>query len=589
MATPIDDSSNGRSRPSLSVIRELSRPMCPSETSCFSNRSAKPNLSACREGQENLREDIADMMRKLSEDMRHDVREELQDFKCRYQTTLQEPLMSGWAGRSTAHAGQISKFPENKYVKQQEAQSIVICEGQEDEMSSHSRFRVGGRDVSSRQISEEAPPLPPSVDMMQEVIYLPRPMMEEMTDDSDDDSSASGADSRAKSPSFQEMCERLVTSRLMQMTVAALVLLNSVLIGVQTEYQSQYMGDTMPTIFLLTDVAFCLVFSIELAMRIYAFRLSFFNSPDSAWNVFDSFIISVSAVDLISSFAAVEGPEIGKEVGVFRMLRIVRVFRAIRIVRVLRFVEELRTISVCIVETMRSLVWALLLLFMVIYVAGICVTQIVLEQRTDLGPGEVSNELIRWFGTLSQTCLTLYQSITSGVDWDEPMTALTGNVSRGFVLFWIFYTAFTVFALLNVVTGVFVERAMAFAQREKAEFMMSNIGDIFRESLRMRRADGEIGKISWSQFEKSLETEEMQEYFNSINVDISEGRGLFDLLDVEKTGTIDAVEFVRGCVRLTGNAKALDLALVLNETRAMRSLICSDLRSIERQLGKLTK
>lgn len=36
---------------------------------------------------------------------------------------------------------------------------------------------------------------------------------------------------------------------------------------------------------------------------------------------------------------------------------------------------------------------------------------------------------------------------------------------------------------------------------------------------------------------------------------------LFDILDEDKSGTINSHEFVDGCVRLTGNCKAIDFAV----------------------------
>eukprot|EP00927_Polykrikos_kofoidii_P044017 TRINITY_DN3810_c0_g2_i1.p1 TRINITY_DN3810_c0_g2~~TRINITY_DN3810_c0_g2_i1.p1 ORF type:complete len:603 (+),score=124.96 TRINITY_DN3810_c0_g2_i1:119-1927(+) len=570
-------------------------PVSSSSSSRLGTASAEALLSACREVNESLRVEIADMMRELAEDMRRDVREELQHFKpesqTTLQTTLQEPIGSGWARRSST-AGQITKLLDQKPAKRKKKpRRTAILE--ESELLSHSDFDPGGSKAVSREITEELSPQPlGGIDNLQEV-FLPRLMPEERTNDDNDHCLDPGAVSHTKTCSLQESCKLFVTSRPMEMSVATLVLLNSASIGFQTEYQSNNMDGTVPAIFLLIDTAFCILFSIELVLRIFAFGFSFFSNADWAWNVFDSFIVSMLLVDLLSTLVWSQDGDnsksrIGNQLSILRILRILRVFRAIRIVRVLRFVEELRTITVCMMCSMRSLGWTLLLLFVVIYIVGICVTQIVLEHRTEVGPDEISKEIMEGFGSLSRTCLTLYEVITEGNEWHGPMVALSGDISWCFVVFWILYIAFSMFAMLNVVTGVFVEKAMEFAQRDKAEYMMNHICDIFRETIRRNRKDGEeeSANITWSQFEQSLETEEMQEYFKAIDVDTSEARGLFDLLDVERRGTIDAVEFISGCVRLTGNAKALDLALVLSESRALRLLVVAELKSIRAQLGR---
>merc|ERR1712228_841234 len=79
--------------------------------------------------------------------------------------------------------------------------------------------------------------------------------------------------------------------------------------------------------------------------------------------------------------------------------------------------------------------------------------------------------------------------------------------------------------------------------------------------------------ITYEQFCQQIETEAMQEYFKSINVDPSEATVLYKLLDIDNSGGVDAEEMVNGCLRLRGGAKALDLSLLLYETTRMNQMI----------------
>jgi voltage-gated sodium channel len=365
-----------------------------------------------------------------------------------------------------------------------------------------------------------------------------------------------------------------------QSIIAVLVLLNAVVMGIQTEWQANHFNKDTPAIFFFADVGFCCAFCTELIIRVLGFGIDFIRGPDVWWNCFDTTIILVSVFDLMSSITSEDGHKAASSrMSLLRTLRILRAVRAVRIVRVLRFVEELRTIVICIGGSMKSLAWTLLLLFMLIYMAGIAVTQVVLDYRQEVGDEKVGAIILYWYGSLTRTCVTLFEAITSGINYDEALAPLVVEISWLFYLFWIFYIAFTVFALLNVVTGVFVEKAVESANRDKSDFMMTHICDIFR------RTDGtNAGKIGWGQFEESLSTEEMQEYFRVIDVDITEAKALYELLDADNDGMIDAVEFVSGCVRLTGHAKALDLSLLLFECRAMRSSVSAELREIKQML-----
>merc|ERR1712050_333168 len=117
-------------------------------------------------------------------------------------------------------------------------------------------------------------------------------------------------------------------------------------------------------------------------------------------------------------------------------------------------------------------------------------------------------------------------------------------------------------AIMNVVTGVFVESTMASAKDEQDYFMVSNVRELFAAT-----SGGMSGSLTWVDFESLLDRSQMQAYFKAIDVDISEAKGVFQLLDLDKSGSIDAEEFLSGCLRLRGPAKALDLALLMHEVQ----------------------
>eukprot|EP00425_Heterocapsa_triquetra_P044336 CAMPEP_0195081072 /NCGR_PEP_ID=MMETSP0448-20130528/22630_1 /TAXON_ID=66468 /ORGANISM="Heterocapsa triquestra, Strain CCMP 448" /LENGTH=114 /DNA_ID=CAMNT_0040114075 /DNA_START=69 /DNA_END=410 /DNA_ORIENTATION=- len=73
--------------------------------------------------------------------------------------------------------------------------------------------------------------------------------------------------------------------------------------------------------------------------------------------------------------------------------------------------------------------------------------------------------------------------------------------------------------------------------------------------------------MTWEHFMSLLDRPEMRNYFQALELDTSEARGLFRLLDIDNSGTINAEEFLHGCLRFRGPAKALDLALIMREVR----------------------
>merc|ERR1719313_1458146 len=114
--------------------------------------------------------------------------------------------------------------------------------------------------------------------------------------------------------------------------------------------------------------------------------------------------------------------------------------------------------------TMKSLCWTVILIMLLIYVVGVYITQMIAEHATSNPEAAlVGTDLEAYYGTLSRTLLSLFEAISGGIDWDTLVTPLIQEIHPIMGLIFSFYIAFAVLAMLNVVTGVFVEAALAHA------------------------------------------------------------------------------------------------------------------------------
>merc|ERR1711879_865247 len=96
--------------------------------------------------------------------------------------------------------------------------------------------------------------------------------------------------------------------------------------------------------------------------------------------------------------------------------------------------------------------------------------------------------------------------------------------------------------------------------------------------------DDGTGDISWEEFEDGCASREMREYFKIIDVDISEARSVFALIDTDGSGSVDPIEFVNGCIRLRGSAKAVELAMLMHETNKMNRWLKSHIHLLEQRI-----
>merc|ERR1712137_793293 len=115
--------------------------------------------------------------------------------------------------------------------------------------------------------------------------------------------------------------------------------------------------------------------------------------------------------------------------------------------------------------------WTMVLIFLITFGFGIFLTQVVTDHKLALEEEEVEKQeaLEEFYGTLVRSMFFLYQAISDGVHWGELAEPLVKDVSPWAAFAFIVYTAFVIFAMMNVVTAFFVESALKSAQGEEKQ------------------------------------------------------------------------------------------------------------------------
>lgn len=372
-----------------------------------------------------------------------------------------------------------------------------------------------------------------------------------------------------------------VNSTWFDLVSAALIVINAILLGVQTNYMAVNLVDEAPIPFQILDKMFTVVFAIEIVLRVCVNGNAFFWKPGWQWNVFDFVVVATQVVDEIvwliamTSSSTVDGNV--SDLGSMRILRVLRLIRIARLMRVFHLVSELRAILISIFGSVRYLLWTLTLLLMVMYMIGVYLTQLVTDHfvgdRERLHADAVLRDLC---GSLQLTMLSLFMLITGGMDWQEMSDPLMHDISPWLSFILISYVAFCVFCLMNIVTGVFVENALQNAKSDKESLLLHSALELFQQL----DTDGD-GMLNLCEFEQSLSSFQMQQFFEAIDVDPNEAFELFRLLDTDKSGEIDPDTFLDGCLRLRGPAKAIDLVAFIHEFAQHRAQTTERLRRME--------
>merc|ERR550532_1088876 len=89
------------------------------------------------------------------------------------------------------------------------------------------------------------------------------------------------------------------------------------------------------------------------------------------------------------------------------------------------------------------------------------------------------------------------------------------------------------------------------------------------------------GTISRDEFDKHLERPEIIAHLNVLNLDVSETRGLFQLVDIDDTGNVEISEMVCNMMRLKGSARRVDIATLMYENKRIYSRLSGLFQHIE--------
>jgi hypothetical protein len=380
------------------------------------------------------------------------------------------------------------------------------------------------------------------------------------------------------------LAERIVLNYWFELGIAFAIVANIVFMGVQVQYTAYRKTDKMPVIFILVDLAFTPIFTVELVLRLIHEGRNFFLFRQSSvfLNYLDVIIVASSLFEFVADVLFLmhghtfgEGAESGS-VGVVRFVRVAKLLRVIRIARIGRFMLAFRSLIIATVATLNSLAWAMLLLFLVIYAFGIIYTQratdLIMDLRRSDQEGIIDPDrqrnvdlIIQYWGSLSASMFTLYKAIAQGISWEValiPFEVLDGG--RFEALVFLVYVSFTYFAVLNVLTASFCQSAIQ-AAGEKREIVVQNQLDFKRNQLKhigeiFEQMDvNQSGIIRLDQFEEAMETDETQALLESIGVNFSDAWFLFKQLDINEDNKLGAKEFVDGIMQLKGEAKRIDL------------------------------
>lgn len=226
-----------------------------------------------------------------------------------------------------------------------------------------------------------------------------------------------------------EKIENFVESKKFKIFIIGLIIVNGITMGLAT---SKSVMDSFGTFIDIFDTFVITIFTIEIILRIYVHRMSFFKDP---WSLFDFVIVSISLVPTSSGF------------------EILRILRVLRLLRLITVIPQMRKIVMALVQVMPGMASIGALLSLLFYIFAIMSVQLY---------GETFPQ---WFGTLGESFYTLFQIMTLE-SWSMGIARPIMEVHPYAWAFFVPFVLIATFIMINLIIAVVVD-AMSELQDEE--------------------------------------------------------------------------------------------------------------------------
>jgi len=354
---------------------------------------------------------------------------------------------------------------------------------------------------------------------------------------------------------------------------AMVIIVNAVVVTWLTDWSLSNGGKNMPPGFEFVDLAFLLFYVVEVSLRLSVNRGYFFVNDNAAWNIFDLLLVVFSSLDVISTWPGAGEETPPNNLGYMRVFRMFKFAKILRTIRIISFVRELSMMLESFRKCMIAMFWGLVLLMFLLYVFALIFAQGVASflatKDSELLPPEDVAIMMAEFGSVGNSMLSLYMAVTGGNDWNAYYFVMD-LMGSFYPAVFLIYTFFFIFALFNILTGVFVERAVAASLPDREELISEERKKLCKQVEELRAlfkaldTDGS-GMITKHEFLNDMQDARVVSYMHSLGLEMHDAEKFFDII-AENSKEVDIDTFIEHGMSMKGSATALDMQRQLLQT-----------------------
>jgi len=324
------------------------------------------------------------------------------------------------------------------------------------------------------------------------------------------------------------------------------------------------------------EYVFYTLYLVDVLLRAYVLRREWcYDSVDGVqyMNIFDASLVVISTGELILLPAIFSG---GTEIqaNAVRLLRLIRIVRTLRIIKAVSVFRQLRVLVATCIASIGALIWSMVLLVVlkvaVSLMAGQALQTFIQDESYDLDARLEMNNL---YGSFTRAFYTFFEITHSG-SWPSRVRPVLEKVSPWYGILFLPYIALVVFAVIRVVTALFIKETLASAANdaemviEESRRMAIEYQERLEELFRLVDNDGD-GSLSPEEFVQAMELPSVQQYLKFLEVTVRDCRPLFEIL-AQGDGQITIADFCKGLMSIKGQARALDIVVLQHENAKLQ-------------------
>eukprot|EP00437_Effrenium_voratum_P041250 CAMPEP_0181482462 /NCGR_PEP_ID=MMETSP1110-20121109/44868_1 /TAXON_ID=174948 /ORGANISM="Symbiodinium sp., Strain CCMP421" /LENGTH=577 /DNA_ID=CAMNT_0023608043 /DNA_START=30 /DNA_END=1763 /DNA_ORIENTATION=+ len=353
------------------------------------------------------------------------------------------------------------------------------------------------------------------------------------------------------------------------------IVANAVVIGLQSDISPD------SVVWEVFEIVFITVYFAEFVLKLRIFGLGdYFCGKEAGWNLFDFICLILSFVDVttyyIIKFLSTDSSANLSSLMLVKMFRLGRLVRLVRLVRH-RIFHELKVMLFGLWAGIRVLGWAIVLLFVLIYMFGVFLRNIMGENFTELE--SVPSAMFTLFRCFRDDCASY-----DGTPFPERVRAMYGGV---FMVSYILMIMTVSVGVFNLIMAIFIdnvtgsqlqrrnrelaessERVRVIIKEHVARFMGKDLRSrrtYFNGDLNVRRdiLDASLDEnevvVHRESFQRWLQDPEFTEALEEAYIDVSNKAHLFDIMDADMGGHLSLEELVEGLMALRGTVNKGDI------------------------------